>query len=66
MDLTVNGRKKEYQDKITVQQLLQLANIPPERVVIELNYSILSPDMHVSTELKHGDTIELIQFVGGG
>jgi thiamine biosynthesis protein ThiS len=66
MELTINGSKKEYQDKITVQQLLQLSNISPGRVVIELNRNILSPDMHDKTELRHGDTIELIQFVGGG
>jgi len=66
MELTINGRKKTYQDKMTVQQLLQLLNISPERVVIELNNSILSPDMHDKMELKHGDAIELIQFVGGG
>ncbi|WP_321371354.1 sulfur carrier protein ThiS [uncultured Desulfuromusa sp.] len=66
MELSINGKKKEYQDKMTIQQLLQLAGIPPEQVVIELNYSILSPDLHDTTELRHGDTIELIQFVGGG
>ena len=66
MELTINGRKKTYHDKMTVQQLLQLSNLPPEQVVIELNNSILSPDMHDNTELKHGDAIELIQFVGGG
>lgn len=66
MELSINGKKKEYQDNMTIQQLLKLTGIPPEQVVIELNHSILSPDMHDTTELKDGDTIELIQFVGGG
>ncbi len=66
MELTINGSKKEYQDEITVQQLLQLSNISPERVVIELNRTIVPADMHDKTGLRHGDTIELIQFVGGG
>ena len=66
MELTINGRIKEYQNCITVQKLLQLSDISPEQVVIELNHNILSPDMHDKTELRHGDTIELIQFVGGG
>lgn len=66
MELTINGKIKEYQSGITVQQLLRLSEIPPERVVIELNRNILSADMHDKTELRHGDTIELIQFVGGG
>ncbi|SEA13024.1 sulfur carrier protein [Desulfuromusa kysingii] len=66
MDLSINGQIKQYQDKITVEQLLRLSGISPGQVVIELNASILSPDLHNKTVLKHGDTIELIQFVGGG
>jgi len=66
MKLIVNGKLKEYQEKLTVQQLLQQLNLSPERVVVELNRSILSPDMHNDTELKTEDVIELVQFVGGG
>ena len=66
MDLIINGRKKEYQGKMTVQQLLQRLEISPDQVVIELNRSILVLEKHGSTELNNGDTIELVQFVGGG
>ena len=66
MKLTINGEVKNYQESLTVQQLLQKLNLSPERVVVELNRNILSPDMLVSTELKSADTIELVQFVGGG
>ena len=66
MKLTINGQSKEYPDKLTVQQLLQQLNLSPERVVVELNRNILSPDRHHETELKAEDSIELVQFVGGG
>ncbi len=66
MKLTINGEIKEYQQHLTVQQLLQQLNLQSERVVVEINRAILSPDMHNTTELKAGDTIELVQFVGGG
>lgn len=66
MKLTINGEVKIYQENLTVQQLLQKLNLSPERVVVELNRNILSPDMHIQTELKSADTIELVQFVGGG
>lgn len=66
MQLTINGEVKNYQESLTVQQLLEELNLSPERVVVELNRNILSPDMHIRTELKPEDTIELVQFVGGG
>ncbi|MDX2493568.1 MAG: sulfur carrier protein ThiS [Desulfuromusa sp.] len=66
MKLIINGNTKEYQESLTVQQLLQKLNLSPDRVVVELNRQILSPDIHIKTELKSEDTIELVQFVGGG
>ncbi|MFK5927617.1 MAG: sulfur carrier protein ThiS [Desulfuromusa sp.] len=66
MKLIINGESKEYQTQITVQQLLQRLNLSSNRVVVELNRDILSPEMHNDTKLKSGDAIELVQFVGGG
>ncbi len=66
MQLIINGKTKEYQEPLTVLHLLQQLDLSPERVVVELNRHILSPDEHNSTELKSDDTIELVQFVGGG
>ena len=66
MKLTINGVTKEYLEQLTVLQLLQQLNLNSNRVVVEINRAILSPNMHNTTELKAGDAIELVQFVGGG
>ena len=66
MDLIINGERHEYQKPLTVQKLLQQLNLNPERVIVEINRTILSPDEHNETILKQGDTIYLVQFVGGG
>ncbi len=66
MKIKLNGEIKEYRDQLTVQELLQRLNLQPERVVVEINRIILSPETHNVTKLKTGDTIELVQFVGGG
>ena len=66
MKITLNGEIKEYRDQLTVQELLQRLNLQPERVVVEINRTILSPETQNDTELKTGDIIELVQFVGGG
>lgn len=66
MQLTINGHKKEFAAPITVQQLLTQLDLSTERVVVELNRNILTAEKHSETELKPGDSIELVQFVGGG
>ncbi len=66
MELTINGERHEYQEPLTVLELLQQLNLHPERVIVEINRTIFSPDEHNETKLKQGDTIELVQFVGGG
>ena len=66
MQLTINGQKKNYPDDLTVAQLLTQLNFSAETIVVELNRNILTPAAHASTRLNPGDTIELVQFVGGG
>lgn len=66
MKLTINGTSKDFQDSISVQQLLVQLDLAPELVVVELNRNILTPEMHAGTTLKAEDNIELVQFVGGG
>jgi thiamine biosynthesis protein ThiS len=66
MKLTINGESHEYHEQLTVTQLLSQLKLRPDQVVVELNRSILAPETHNNTELKTGDVIELVQFVGGG
>jgi len=66
MQLIINGKPKEFDEELTVQQLLAQLDLRPDRVVVELNREILDTEKHQTTQLKHNDTIELIQFVGGG
>ena len=65
MRLTINGQQREFPQQLTIHLLLLELDLAPERVVIELNREILTADAH-STQLKDGDTLEVIQFVGGG
>jgi thiamine biosynthesis protein ThiS len=66
MNLTINGQKKTISGANNLIQLLQHLELTPECVVVELNGTILTPEEHQVTELQSGDTLELIQFVGGG
>jgi len=62
----VNGVKQRMPDGTTVTQLLSTLKIAPERVVVELNLTILKRVEHPSTALKDGDQVEIVHFVGGG
>ncbi len=66
MKLTINGKTNDYTEQLTVEQLLQQLNLEPDQVVVELNRNILTPDLHNTSNLSDGDSLELVQFVGGG
>lgn len=66
MDLRINGQNKHCSEPLNLVQLLEQLELTPERVVVELNREILTAGKHADIQLKDGDTLELIQFVGGG
>lgn len=66
MEVTVNGEKRIVPEGTTVSQLLEHLKIVPERVVVEMNLTILKRAQLPGAVLKAGDRVEVVQFVGGG
>ncbi|MBW6509861.1 MAG: sulfur carrier protein ThiS [Desulfuromonadales bacterium] len=66
MRIIVNGNEKQVKDHTSIATLLELVGVNPEQVVAEHKGTIVSPQHYHGTFLNDGDTIELIQFVGGG
>ena len=66
MELVVNGEKREVAEGTTVSQLLETLKIAPERVVVEVNLTILKRAQLPGTVLKAGDRVEIVHLVGGG
>ena len=66
LNLIVNGQPKKFSTSLNVEQLLLELKLNREQVVVELNREILTVDKYVDIELQDDDTLELIQFVGGG
>lgn len=65
MHIKVNG--EEYTtDKDTLLGLLSELNIIPERVAIEVNLKVIKRADFPNIKLKEGDSIEIVNFVGGG
>ena len=66
MELVVNGAQRELPAGTTVTRLLETLRVAPERVVVEVNQTVLKRAEHAGTVLKEGDQVEIVQFVGGG
>jgi len=62
----VNGETRRIPEGTTVAGLLEELRLSPERVVVEVNLTILKRAQHPSTALKDGDQVEIVHFVGGG
>ena len=50
----------------TVAELLSELEVTPGRVAVEQNLTVLKRDSLASTPINEGDTLEIINFVGGG
>ncbi len=62
----LNGRDRDVPEGLTVRGLLEHLELRPELVVVELNREILDRARHAEVEVRRGDTLELVHFVGGG
>ncbi len=67
MKITVAGNKKEYEDGITVAELIVKENVEnPEYVTVTVNDDFVERDDFETTKLNEGDAVELLYFMGGG
>ena len=62
----VNGEERRLGPETSVAALLELLGVSTPRVAVEFNRQILSKSRYPDTRLSDGDSIEVVQFVGGG
>ena len=66
MILILNGEKTEIPGEMTVAGLLDHLKIEPGRVAVEVNIKIVKRETFQNHTLHNGDTVEIVNFVGGG
>ena len=66
MNLTINGVNREHAEKVTLTVLIESLGMNAGRIAVELNLSIVPKNDWETTELKDGDKLEIVHFVGGG
>ena len=64
--IVVNGDARSFVAGRTVNDLLEHLGLHPQLIVVEHNREILDRDQFVNTEVRAGDSFELVHFVGGG
>ena len=63
--ITVNGENLDIGAR-TLSEYLQTAGYNIAGVAVELNGEIIAKKNYNHTELKDGDKMEIVKFVGGG
>ncbi len=66
MKITLNGDPFEIAAPQTVSTLLAYLQIDSRRVAVEHNLAVLKRVRFETTELREGDAVEIVNFVGGG
>ena len=66
MEICVNGSTKHYDPPLALADLLQRLALAGKKVAVERNGEIVPRSAHASTQLAHGDRLEIVVAVGGG
>ncbi len=64
--VTINGVQRPLGEAKNLDALFEALGVPSHKKAVEKNGSIIPESLWGSTPLQPGDTIEIIQFVGGG
>jgi thiamine biosynthesis protein ThiS len=64
--IQLNGEPYDIPAALTVTELLTRLDIDARRVAVEHNLEIVKRAAFESTLVREGDSIEIVNFVGGG
>ena len=64
--LQLNGEERSFPAPLTIAALLAQLRVEGPAVAVEVNRSIVPRSTHPRHELREGDQVEVVTFVGGG
>ncbi len=64
--ITVNGKQIQIIPKFSLKSLITKLKMPLNKIAIELNKKIIDKKKISKIQLKKGDKIEIVHFIGGG
>jgi thiamine biosynthesis protein ThiS len=66
MTITLNGKKREFPEALTLSDLLEAVGLAGKPVVVEKNQHALLPREIATAGVEEGDVIEIVQITAGG
>lgn len=66
MKITINGEAREFNDRLTAQQLIDELDLTGKRLAMEVNREIVPRSVYAQHRLKEGDQVEIVRAIGGG
>ena len=66
MRIHLNGGEHEASEGATLRSLLETMSLPATRVAVELNGRVVARAEFERIEIREGDVLEVVHFVGGG
>ena len=64
--ITVNGKQIQIIPKFSLKSLITKLKMTQNKIAIELNKKIVDKKRISKIQLKKGDKIEIVHFIGGG
>lgn len=65
MQVKINGKPEDFPGG-SILDLLKTKKIEPQMVAVEINDSMVDREHLASTQLKEGDRLEFLFYMGGG
>jgi thiamine biosynthesis protein ThiS len=66
MKIQINGEARDFRDPLSLAALIEQLGMKGDRVAVELNREIVPRPQWDKTNLRDGDRLEIVHFVGGG
>ncbi len=66
MLIYVNSKEQAVPDRATVAELIALLQLTQKRLAVEVNAELVTKAEWNQFEIKAGDRVEIVSFVGGG
>jgi thiamine biosynthesis protein ThiS len=66
MTIILNGDRVDVAAPLTLGTLLVQLGVDPRRVAVEHNLNVVKRASYDTTQIRDGDQVEIVNFVGGG
>ncbi len=66
MRFELNGETQSTQEPLTVLSLLERFELRERRVAVAINSEVVPKSRFTEVKIREGDSVEVIQAVGGG